>query len=87
MADLPIWRRIPRSYLVVSLAALFLTYAAFDDITTDKTATTFWPEWFWIGASLAWLLFVAWRLRTTVSPDPHRRQERGRGPSSTLPPS
>lgn len=67
MADLPIWRRIPRSYLVISFAALFLTYAAFDDITTDKTATTFWPEWFWIGASLAWFLFAAWRIRRLVS--------------------
>ena len=46
---------------VLTLAAVLIAFAAFDDITTD-TATTFTFEWLGLGVCAAWLLIVSWRL-------------------------
>ena len=46
---------------VVTIAALLLVFAAFDDITTDD-ATSFLLEYTILIASAVWLLFVAVRL-------------------------
>ena len=53
-------RRLPRD-AVVTIAALLLVFAAFDDITTDN-ATSFPLEYTILAASAAWLLFIAVRL-------------------------
>jgi len=45
----------------VTLAAVLLAFAAFDDITTD-TATTFTFEWVGLAVCGVWLLIVSWRL-------------------------
>jgi len=45
----------------VTLAAVLLAFAAFDDITTD-TATTFTFEWFGLAACGMGLVIVSWRL-------------------------
>ena len=45
----------------VTLAAVLLAFAAFDDITTD-TATTFTVEWAGLALCGVWLLIVCWRL-------------------------
>jgi peptidoglycan/LPS O-acetylase OafA/YrhL len=45
----------------VTLAAVLLAFAAFDDITTD-TATTFTFEWVGLAVCGVCLLFVSWRL-------------------------
>lgn len=45
----------------ITIAALVLVFAAFDDITTD-TATTFRAEYTLLAGCAAWLLFVAWSL-------------------------
>jgi hypothetical protein len=46
---------------VVTIAALLLVFAAFDDITTDN-ATSFPLEYTILVASAVWLLFIAVRL-------------------------
>ena len=46
---------------VVTIAALLLVFAAFDDITTDN-ATSFRLEYAILVASAIWLLFIALRL-------------------------
>ena len=53
-------RRRPRD-AVVTIAALLLVFAAFDDITTDN-ATSFPLEYTILVASAIWLLFIAGRL-------------------------
>ena len=53
-------RRLPRD-AVVTIAALLLVFAAFDDITTDN-ATSFPLEYTILAASAVWLLFIAVRL-------------------------
>ena len=53
-------RRLRRD-AVVTIAALLLVFAAFDDITTDN-ATSFPLEYTTLGASAVWLLFIAVRL-------------------------
>lgn len=53
-------RRLRRD-AVVTIAALLLVFAAFDDITTDN-ATSFPLEYTILVASTVWLLFVAVRL-------------------------
>ena len=53
-------RRLPRE-AVVTIAALLLVFAAFDDITTDN-ATSFPLEYTILAASAVWLLFIAVRL-------------------------
>jgi len=53
-------RRLPRD-VVVTIAALLLVFAAFDDITTDN-ATSFPLEYGILTASAVWLLFIAVRL-------------------------
>ena len=45
----------------VTLAAVLLAFAAFDDITTD-TATIFTFEWVGPVACSLWLVIVSWRL-------------------------
>jgi len=45
----------------ITIGALFLVFAAFDDITTDN-ATTFRVEYTFLVGCTAWLLFVAWSL-------------------------
>lgn len=45
---------------VLTVTAVLIAFAAFDDITTD-TATTFWFEWLGLGVCAAWLLIVSWR--------------------------
>jgi hypothetical protein len=45
----------------VTLAAVLLAFAAFDDITTDN-ATTFTVEWAALAACGVWLVIVSWRL-------------------------
>ena len=49
---------------VLTLAALFLVFAAFDDITTDN-ATSFRAEYSALIACACWLSFVAMRLIST----------------------
>lgn len=54
----------PRQLLrdaAVTLAAVLLAFAAFDDITTDR-ATTFTVEWVALAVCGVWLLSVSWRL-------------------------
>jgi peptidoglycan/LPS O-acetylase OafA/YrhL len=46
---------------VLTLTAVLLAFAAFDDITTD-TATTFTPEWIGLAVCGVWLVIVSWRL-------------------------
>ena len=46
---------------VVTLVAVLLAFAAFDDITTDA-ATTFTVEWVGLAICALWLLIVSWRL-------------------------
>ena len=53
-------RRLPRE-AVVTIAALLLVFAAFDDITTDR-ATSFPLEYTTLIASAVWLLFIAGRV-------------------------
>jgi hypothetical protein len=53
-------RRVRRD-AVVTIAALLLVFAAFDDITTDN-ATSFPLEYTILVASAIWLLFIAVRL-------------------------
>jgi len=53
-------RRLRRD-AVVTIAALFLVFAAFDDITTDN-ATSFPLEYTILVAFAVWLLFIAVRL-------------------------
>ena len=53
-------RRLPRD-AVVTIAALLLVFAAFDDITTDR-ATSFPLEYTTLIASAVWLLFIAGRV-------------------------
>jgi len=50
-----------RGDAVVTIAALLLVFAAFDDITTDY-ATSFPLEYAILVASAIWLLFIAVRL-------------------------
>jgi hypothetical protein len=45
----------------ITLVALLLVFAAFDDITTDN-ATTFRVEYTLLVGCVGWLLFVAWSL-------------------------
>ena len=45
----------------VTLAAVLLAFAAFDDITTDS-ATTFTFEWAGLAICGVWLGIVSWRL-------------------------
>jgi hypothetical protein len=45
----------------VTLAAVLLAFAAFDDITTDRAAT-FTFEWIGLALCGVWLLMVSWRL-------------------------
>ena len=45
----------------ITVVALLLVYAAFDDITTDN-ATTFLVEYMLLVGCAGWLLFVAWSL-------------------------
>jgi hypothetical protein len=45
----------------ITIAALLLVYAAFDDITTD-TATSFRVEYALLVASAVWLLVISMRL-------------------------
>jgi hypothetical protein len=52
---------------VITGVALLLTFAAFDDITTDN-ATTFLVEYSMLFACGAWLAFVALRLLRTGRP-------------------
>jgi len=47
---------------LVSFGALFLVFAAFDDITTDQTATSFTVEYTALVACAIWFAFVAVRL-------------------------
>jgi hypothetical protein len=49
------------SRAAITIVALLLTFAAFDDITTDN-ATTFRVEYTLLVACAGWLLFVAWSL-------------------------
>jgi hypothetical protein len=49
------------SHGAITVAALLVVYAAFDDITTD-TATTFRVEYTLLAGCAVWLLFVAWSL-------------------------
>ena len=53
-------RRLPRD-AVVTIAALLLVFAAFDDITTDNAAS-FPLEYTILVACAVWLLFIAVRL-------------------------
>jgi hypothetical protein len=53
-------RRVRRD-AVVTIAALLLGFAAFDDITTDN-ATSFPLEYTTLTAAAIWLLFIAVRL-------------------------
>ena len=45
----------------ITVVALLLVFAAFDDITTDN-ATTFYAEFTFLVGCAGWLLFVAWSL-------------------------
>ena len=45
----------------LTLSAILLAFAAFDDITTD-TATTFTAEWIGLTVCGVWLAIVSWRL-------------------------
>jgi peptidoglycan/LPS O-acetylase OafA/YrhL len=45
----------------VTLAAVLLAFAAFDDITTDSAAT-FTFEWIGLAVCGLWLALVSWRL-------------------------
>lgn len=47
-----------RAVAAITLVALLLVFAAFDDITTDN-ATTFRVEYTFLVGCAAWLLFVA----------------------------
>ena len=49
------------SNATITLVALLLVFAAFDDITTDN-ATTFLVEYTFLVGCAGWLLFVAWSL-------------------------
>lgn len=49
------------SNATITLVALLLVFAAFDDITTDN-ATTFPVEYTFLVGCAGWLLFVAWSL-------------------------
>ena len=53
-------RRVRRDALV-TIAALLLGFAAFDDITTD-TATSFPLEYTTLAVAAIWLVFIAVRL-------------------------
>ena len=46
---------------VLTITAVMIAFAAFDDITTD-TAATFTFEWLGLGLCATWLLIVSWRL-------------------------
>ena len=46
--------------VVISAVALFLAYAAFDDITTDQD-TNFVFEWTIVAAAGLWFAWLAWR--------------------------
>ena len=45
----------------ITVVALVMVYAAFDDITTDN-ATTFRTEYAFLVGCAGWLLFVGWSL-------------------------
>ena len=48
----------------ITVVALLLTYAAFDDITTDHATTTFRAEYGFLVGCAVWLLYVSsslWR--------------------------
>jgi hypothetical protein len=49
------------SNAAITLVALLLVFAAFDDITTDN-ATSFRVEYTFLVGCAGWLLFVAWSL-------------------------
>ena len=49
------------SNAAITVVALVLVFAAFDDITTDN-ATTFRVEYTFLVGCAGWLLFVAWSL-------------------------
>jgi hypothetical protein len=49
------------THAAITVVALLLVYAAFDDITTDN-ATTFRVEYTLLLGCAGWLLFVAWSL-------------------------
>ena len=46
---------------VLTVTAVMIAFAAFDDITTD-TDTNFTFEWLGLGVCATWLLIVSWRL-------------------------
>ena len=48
-------------HAALTLAAVLIAFAAFDDITTD-TARTFTFEWVGLAVCAMWLLVVSWRL-------------------------
>ena len=48
--------------VVVSFGALLLAFAAFDDITTDRTATSFRVEYTALFACAMWFVFLAVKL-------------------------
>jgi hypothetical protein len=54
------WRQWLRD-AAVTLAAVVLAFAAFDDITTDRAAT-FTVEWVGLAMCAAWLFALSWRL-------------------------
>lgn len=49
------------SHAAITVVALLLVFAAFDDITTDN-ATSFRVEYTFLIGCAGWLLFVAWSL-------------------------
>jgi len=49
------------AHAAITVVALLLIYAAFDDITTDN-ATTFHAEYTFLVGCAGWLLFLAWSL-------------------------
>jgi hypothetical protein len=59
--DTDVASRRLRTHAVVTIAALLLVFAAFDDITTDD-ATSFPLEYATLAASAIWLLFIALHL-------------------------
>ena len=46
---------------VLTVTAVMIAFAAFDDITTD-TDTNFTFDWLGLGLCATWLLIVSWRL-------------------------
>lgn len=60
--ELATMRRLFIRDAVVSFGALLLVFAAFDDITTDRTATSFTVEYMALLACAIWFGFVAVKL-------------------------